>query len=384
MEAPLPPTAQGPSAAPSRGFWAETWLRFRKRKIALVALIYVILLAAVGFFAPFLIGTKPIVCKYKGRIYFPAIGYYVPAWEDRYTVFKDDRFRRVYPVNLKKNDPDSWAIWPLIYQDPIRKVRAWEWRQKPRRRGKQAADKTIKPLIPKNPAHGPPNEYNLLGTNLNGYDVLAILIHGARTALLVGFVSMGIASVIGITCGAFAGYLGGWVDLLFSRIIEIVMCIPSLVLILSLLALVEKPTIWHMMAVLGLTRWTDIARLTRGEFLKLRESDFVMAARALGIGRLRIMFWHVLRNALAPILVPITFGIATAILTESALSFLGFGAPPPTPSWGALLADGRTNHENWWLILFPGAAIFLTVLAYNLVGEGLQEATDPRLRDADV
>ena len=158
------------------------------------------------------------------------------------------------------------------------------------------------------------------------------------------------------------------------------MCVPPLVLILALIAIVEKPTIWDMMVVLGATSWTGIARLTRGEFLRLRENDFVMAARALGMGGIRIMSRHVLRNALAPILVPITFGIASAILTESALSFLGFGAPPPNPSWGTLLNDGRTNLQMWWLIVFPGMAIFLTVLAYNLVGEGIQEATDPRLR----
>jgi peptide/nickel transport system permease protein len=134
--------------------------------------------------------------------------------------------------------------------------------------------------------------------------------------------------------------------------------------------------------VLGVTGWTRIARLTRGEFLKLKESEFVVAARALGTGRLRIMFRHILPNALAPVLVPISFGIAAAILIESGLSFLGFGAPPPNPSWGTLLNAGRSNLQMWWLILFPGMAIFLTVLAYNLIGEGLQEATDPRLREA--
>jgi peptide/nickel transport system permease protein len=136
------------------------------------------------------------------------------------------------------------------------------------------------------------------------------------------------------------------------------------------------------MAVLGATGWTGIARLTRGEFLKLSKMEFVTAARALGASRPRIMFRHILRNALAPVVVPISFGIAAAILIESGLSFLGFGAPPPNPSWGTLLNAGRSNLQMWWLIVFPGAAIFATVLAYNLIGEGLQEATDPRLRQA--
>jgi len=202
---------------------------------------------------------------------------------------------------------------------------------------------------------------------------------GSGIALAVGFVSMGIAGLIGVLVGASAGYFGGTVDMLLSRVIEMVMCIPPLVLILAALALVEVPTIWHTMAVLGLTMWTGIARLARAEFLKLKESEYVTAARATGVGPVRIMFRYILPNALAPILVPITFGIAGAILIESSLSFLGFG-DAAAPSWGKVLAAGRSNLQMWWLIFFPGMAIFLAVLAYNLIGEGLQEATDPRLR----
>jgi peptide/nickel transport system permease protein len=207
-------------------------------------------------------------------------------------------------------------------------------------------------------------------------------VHGTTVALLVGFVSMGIAGTIGVIVGALGGYFGGWIDAATSRITEIVMCIPTLVLILALVAIVDKPTIWKTMAIIGVTGWTSIARLTRGEFLRLKSSEFVMAARAAGAGPVRIMLRHILPNALAPILVPITFGIASAILLESSLSFLGFGPPPPSASWGAILNDARSNLAMWWLVVFPGTAIFLTVLAYNLIGEGLQEATDPRLREA--
>jgi peptide/nickel transport system permease protein len=147
--------------------------------------------------------------------------------------------------------------------------------------------------------------------------------------------------------------------MLTSRVTEIVMCVPTLVLILSIVAIIEKPTIWHTMAIIGFTGWTGIARLTRGEFLRLKSSEYVTAARAAGAGPLRIMLRHVLPNALAPILVPITFGIASAVLNGA-----------------------RSNLGMWWLVVFPGAAIFLTVLAYNLIGEGLQESTDPRLREA--
>jgi peptide/nickel transport system permease protein len=177
--------------------------------------------------------------------------------------------------------------------------------------------------------------------------------------------------------------LGGWVDLLLSRAIEVVMCMPSLVLILGLVALLDDVSNYHLMAIVGVTSWTGIARLTRAEFLKLKQMEFVTAARTMGAGQLRIMFLHVLRNALAPVLVPITFGIAAAILIESGLSFLGFGASPPNPSWGTLLRSGRMAIQDmWWLILFPGLAIFFTVLAYNLIGEGLQDATDPRLKQS--
>ncbi len=356
-----PTTAARP---PIGGYWAETWRYFRRRKMAMSALAFVVVLCIVALFAPLIVGTKPIVCKYKGSIYFPCLGYYNRSWEN--PIFRRDRFRNVYPENLKEKDPQSWAIWPLVYQDPYRRVRADE-----------------QPGQPGNPAgvSGTPNQYNLFGTNQQGFDVFAQMVHGTQIALSVGFVSMGIASAIGITVGALAGYFGGWVDMLLSRLIEVVMCVPSLVLILALVAMLDEVSNYHLMTIIGMTSWTGIARLTRAEFLKLKQMEFVAAARASGASTSRIMFRHILRNALAPVLVPITFGIAAAILIESGLSYLGFGASPPNPSWGTLLRSGRDAIQHmWWLIVFPGTAIFLTVLAYNLIGEGLQEATDPRLR----
>jgi peptide/nickel transport system permease protein len=357
------PTAK--TDPPSRGYWAEAWRRFRRRPLGVAALGFVGLMTLVAIFSPAIAGTKPIVCKYKGNIYFPAMGYFHPSWEN--PIFRKDRFRGVYTTGLQK-DPESWAVWPRFYQDPYRRVREGEV-----------------PGRPENPTRdeGVPSRLNPFGVDRAGVDVLAQMVHGTRVALLVGFVSMGISAVIGVVIGACSGYFGGWVDVVLSRVTEVVMCIPSLVLILALIAVLERPTIWHLMAVLGVTGWTSIARLTRGEFLRLKEMDFVSAAKALGVSRTGIMFRHVLRNALAPVLVPVTFGIASAILTESALSYLGFGAPPPNPSWGTLLSAGRSNLEMWWLVVFPGAAIFLTVLAYNLIGEGLQEATDPRLSESD-
>jgi peptide/nickel transport system permease protein len=352
------------TAPKSRGFWGEAWLRFRRRKLSMAAFCYVLFLAVVAVLSPAIAGTKPIVAKYKGSLYFPALGYFRESWEN--PIFYKDRFRKVYPENLAQKDPQSWALWPLVYQDPYRRIRENEW-----------------PGQPENPSgdQGRPNRHNWFGTDQRGVDVFTQIVHGTRVALLVGFVSMGIAATIGIAIGALAGYFGGWLDMLLSRLIEVVISIPSLVLILTLIGLLEHTTIWHIMAVLGCTSWTSIARLTRGEFLKLRESEFVTAARALGAGPARIMFRHILPNAMAPVVVPITFGIAAAILIESGLSFLGFGNDS-SPSWGSLLADGRSNYKLWWLILFPGLAVFSAVLAYNLVGEGLQQATDPRLREA--
>ncbi len=353
-------------ATASPGFWSQVWRAFRRRKLAMAALSYVLLLCLVALGAPMIVGTKPIVCQYKGHIYFPFLGYYNRSWENG--IFYEDRFRGEYPKPLKEKDPDSWAIWPLVYQDPYRRVRADEWPGQP---GNPAGDA------------GSPSRLNWFGTNQQGFDVFAQMVHGTQIALSVGFVSMGIAAAIGITFGALAGYFGGWIDMLLSRIIELVMCIPTIVLILAVVSMLDRVSNYHLMIMVGITGWTGIARLARAEFLKLKEMEFVTAARAMGAGWGRIIFVHVLRNALAPVLVPITFGIADAILIESGLSYLGFGASPPNPSWGTLLHSGRLAIEQmWWLIVFPGAAIFLTVLAYNLIGEGLQEATDPRLRQA--
>lgn len=358
-----PPLGAGRRASAPRGYWREAWRRYRRRPVAMIALLYVAALGIAALASPMIVGTKPIVVKYKGEIHFPMLGYYNRRWEP--AIFTKDRFRGRYKGTLKEKDPQSWAVWPLVFQDPDRPIYEGEW-----------------PGQPANPAmdDGEPSRRNFFGTNRQGVDVFAQIIHGARAALLVGFVSMGIASAIGMTLGASAGYFGGWADTVLSRVIEVVMCLPQLVLVLALTSVVERPTIWHIMLVLGLTGWTSIARLTRAEFLRLRESDFVAAARAVGAGPARIIFRHIFRNALAPVLVPITFGVASAILVESALRFLGFG--PATPSWGQLISDGRSNLSMWWMVVFPGGAIFLTVLAYNLIGEGLQQATDPRLNQA--
>lgn len=227
----------------------------------------------------------------------------------------------------------------------------------------------------------PPSPEHWLGTDALGRDVLSRIIYGSRISLKVGFVSVGLATLIGVLIGAVAGFYGGWVDNLLMRLVDIMLCFPTFFLILAVIALLE-PSIWNIMVIIGLTSWMGVARLVRAEFLSLKEREFVLAAKALGASDLRLIFRHLLPNALAPVMVSATLGVAGAILTESALSFLGLGVQPPTPSWGNILTAGKDNLEiAWWLSVFPGLAILITVMAYNLLGEGIREAIDPRLKE---
>lgn len=222
--------------------------------------------------------------------------------------------------------------------------------------------------------------YHVLGTDSIGRDVLSRMIYGSRIAMIIGFVAVGIYVTIGVIVGAVAGFFRGRVDMLVSRVIEVVICFPTLFLILIVLAYM-RPSIINIMVVIGLTGWTGVARLTRGEFLRIVNMEYVSAVQALGGSSVRIIFRHILPNGIGPVLVVASFGIAAAILVESALSFLGLGVPQPFASWGTLLNDGRADIQGaWWLTVFPGFAIFLTVTAWNLFGEGLRDAIDPRLK----
>jgi peptide/nickel transport system permease protein len=227
----------------------------------------------------------------------------------------------------------------------------------------------------------PPSNLHPMGTDSLGRDVLSRIIYGSQISLKVGFVAVGLATIIGVLLGAVAGYYGGWVDNLLMRLVDLMLCFPTFFLILAVIAVLE-PSIWNIMIIIGLTSWMGVARLVRAEFLTLREREFVQAARALGAKDGRIIFRHLLPNALAPVMVSATLGVAGAILTESALSFLGLGVQPPTPSWGNILTAGKDNIEiAWWLSVFPGLAILFTVMGYNLLGEGIREAIDPRLKE---
>lgn len=344
------------STTPSAGFLLLTWRGYRRHKLGLAGLALVLAMFAAAFFAPLLANKQPIATRYDGRLYFPALYdtlHNIPFTEK--LLPKPSPFRLATFQFKEEYRPErgDWALWAPVPWGP-REI---------------ATD----PLQP-------PSEDHPLGTDEVGRDLLARLIHGASVSMQVGFISMGIAAVIGLLLGALAGYAGGWTDVLISRFIEIVMCFPTFFLILAILAWFP-PRIENVMIVIGLTSWTAIARYTRGEYLKLRQQEYALAARALGAGPLRIVVRHLMPNSLAPVMVSVTFGIASAILVEAALSWLGFGVQPPQPSWGNILRSGYDHlFSAPHMILPPCVAIFVAVLAFNLVGDTLRDVIDPRLK----
>ncbi|MBP7055633.1 MAG: ABC transporter permease [Candidatus Omnitrophica bacterium] len=226
-----------------------------------------------------------------------------------------------------------------------------------------------------------PSPEHPMGTDSIGRDVFSRMIYGSRISLSIGFIAVGIAVIIGIFFGAIAGYFGGRVDGVVMRFVDVMLCFPTFFLILAVIAILE-PSIVNIMVVIGLTSWMGVARLIRAEILTLKERDYVAASRVMGGSSFWIITRHLIPNAIGPVLVSATLGVGGAILLESALSFLGIGVQPPTPSWGNILMDGKsTLGVAWWLTVYPGVLILLTVLSYNLLGEGLRDALEPRIRE---
>lgn len=326
-------------------YWRVVWRQFRRRPRGLAGLFVIVLIALVALFADFLAGDVPVHMVKDGKTY----------WLPNVFTYADLKEQNLY-ANF-----DRWQPGP--------------------------GESARRPPIPYGPARQnlrerllPPSREHLLGTDDRGRDVLSRMIHASRVAISVGFVAVGIAVVIGVLLGAAAGYHGGWVDAAVLRAIETMLVFPTFFFILTVIAFLP-PSIYNIMAVIGLTEWAPVARLVRGEVLRERGQDYATAARATGLGTPRIIFRHILPNAISPVFVHATFGVAGAILVESALSFLGFGIQPPAASWGELLKQGQANVDKaWWLVTFPGLAIFATVTAFNLIGEALRDAMDPKLR----
>jgi peptide/nickel transport system permease protein len=340
-----------------RSQWALVWKRYHRSKLGLLGLMLVAALLLVALLAPVLANPQPILCRLDGKIYAPAlkeVTWAIPGASrllPKSPPFNQATFRFAREFDAARGD---WQLPTPVPHGPT-----------------QTSSRILE---------RPSDEY-LLGTDESGRDVLARMIWGARVSMLVGFAAMAIATTIGLVVGSLAGYFGGWVDATLSRIVEIVICFPVFFLILGIMAWLPKPSIWNVMIVLGLVGWVGIARYVRGEFMRLKRMDFAIAAVALGAGTPRIIFRHVLPNALAPVFVPITFGIASAILTESALSWLGFGVQPPAASWGSILRSAFDNILTTSHLVYPPCvAIFVAVLAYNLVGDRLRDVVDPRLR----
>ena len=431
-------------------FKKYAWNQFKKDKIALICLYLLFLLIGIAVLAPVIANERPLYAEYKGYTLYPAF-----SSESRTdSIFKENGSLD----EILQYDITDWrtldfkkVVWPLIPYSPEGMDRYNRYYVSPS--GKQRFKNKDGEIT-----EAPKKFRHLLGTDGIGRDLASGLIHGTRISLMVGLVSMGIASLIGIILGALAGFFGdnklkmprikyhftliglffgffygfgqrkyaisdgfsegvvsGMVELLIStgiiilsvtvfrlisrlikitklqeetyvpidtfvsRGIELLNSIPRLLLIITITAVVER-SIWIVMIIIGITGWTGIARFTRAELLRIRSLEFVQAAQSLGFSSARTIFKHALPNALAPVFVSIAFGIASAILIESGLSFLGIGVPDDIVTWGSLLNLGRQNLEAWWLIIYPGMAIFLTITIYNMIAEASRDALDPRLK----
>ena len=373
-----PAPAPGPTEETTKGvsYWTIVRRQLRRDAAAMTGFWIVVSLVVVALLAPLLANDRPMVMRWQGRLLFPAFTTYLDAFPvPRFAVEPLRRnvafFSDFYPevqgsgrtfkegvAEIEKKGGGDWALMPPV----------------PFGYGETNFEQ-IK-LRPGEKGHH-------LGTDDTGSDVLARMIHGTIISLSVGLVAVGIYVLIGVVLGSLAGYFGGWVDIAISRVIEVMICFPAFFLIITVIAFLPR-SIYNIMIVIGITGWPGVARMIRGEMLKARNLDYVTASKALGIPSGTTILRHLLPNTIAPVFVQATFGIAGAILTETALSFLGFGVAPPTASWGEIVSQGRTYTPEglYHLVVWPGFAICLTLIAFNLLGQGLRDAMDPRLRDA--
>ena len=378
---------------PSRSYSAQVLRDTLRRPGAKLGVVWIGLLALASVFAPFVASSYPILMKQHDRWNSPLLAHLTAVDVVLLLTFA------AVPVVACLPRPNAGRK-ALLLTGFVLLTTLLAWWLVPQRgavdlgiyRELEAAGRfqyVLRAPIPYSPSDRlfdrrfrlqPPSSAHRLGTDENGADVLSQIIHASRIAMSIGFVSTGIAVLIGVTIGGIMGYFSGRVDILGMRVIEIVDAIPTLFLLLMAVAIFGH-NLYMMMAIIGFTGWVHYARFTRAEYLKLRQQDFVQAAIASGFRLRSILFRHMLPNGISPVLVGASFGVASAILLESTLSFLGLGLVDE-PSWGQLLKQSiGVSGFQWWTAIFPGIAIFLTVYSYNLIGEALRDALDPRLRN---
>ena len=369
------------------GYWQRIWRRFAENSFGRYGLCVIIALYVIAALAPFIANSHALVRMADGRLSFPIFPGLEPI-EWRFLIYVPLAVL-VYELRLRflpRSRITFLILLVVIATTELTLVMTHPVNDPTNDR--DFAGFKIMPPIPWSPIESSPDQFappswrHLCGTDITGRDIAARMLHGARTSLSIGFVAQTISVMVGVLLGGSAGYFRGWLDIAICRFIEILDCFPPLILILVVIGLTSSQNnMFVIMAVIGLTSWTGLARLVRGEFLRLVGQPFPQAAKALGAGSAHIIIRHLLPNALGPILVSATFGVASAILIESSLSFLGFGMQAPTPSWGDILNEARYYIDfAWWLAFFPRVAILMTIMSYNFVGEALRDAVDPRLK----
>ncbi len=383
----------------SRGLGARVFADTFKRTGARLGASWLLILVLTAVFAPLLANSRPLLLNVGGRTYSPAalhlnaldvtliatffLALCILFW--RIGIIKKIVVLTVFSVatyllgsqlinppklsvyeeyrEVAQTTPPQWVLHAPVPYSPKDYLRDF-------------GDTGLEP-----PAFGP-DRVHYLGTTENGADLLSRMIHASRLALGIGLVATGIAMVLGVFIGGLMGYFSGILDMLGMRLVEIFEAVPTLFLLLTFVAFFDR-SLYIMMVIIGLTSWPGYARYVRAEFLRLRQQEFVQAAVASGLPLRSILFRHILPNAIAPVLVAASFGVASAILAEATLSFLGLGLLDD-PSWGQMLNQAvQSSTFNWWMALFPGGAIFLTVFSYNLIGESLRDALDPLTQRAE-